>query len=76
MLAVESLMSIVVDARVECFVVETHASWSFFETTNLVTFTDEDIKVEYPDHRRPLYLTTTINDIQIRRALVKHEGLS
>ena len=40
------------------------------ETTNAVTFTDEDMEVEHPDHRRPLYLMATINGVQIRRALV------
>ena len=28
------------------------------------------MKVEYPDHRRPLYLTATINGVQIKRALI------
>ena len=40
------------------------------ETTNAVTFTDEDMEVQYPDHRKPLYLTAMINDIHIQRALV------
>ena len=40
------------------------------ETTNAITFTDEDMKVEHPDHRKPLYLKATINGVQIRRALV------
>ena len=40
------------------------------ETTNAITFTDEDMEVEHPDHRRPLYLMATINGVQIRRALV------
>ena len=40
------------------------------ETTNAITFTDEDMEVEHPDHRRPIYLMLTINGVQIRRALV------
>ena len=28
------------------------------------------MKVEYPDQRRPLYLTATINGVQIKRALI------
>ena len=28
------------------------------------------MEVEHPDHRRPLYLMATINDVQVRRALV------
>ena len=40
------------------------------ETTNTITFIDEDIEVEHPDHRRPLYLMAIINGVQIRKALV------
>ena len=40
------------------------------ETTNAITFTDKDMEVEHPDHRRPLYLMATINSVQIKRALV------
>ena len=40
------------------------------ETTNTITFTDEDMEVEHPNHHRPFYLMATINGVQIRRALV------
>ena len=40
------------------------------KTTNAIIFTDEHMKVEHLDHRRPLYLMATINDVQIKRALV------
>ena len=63
-------MSIARDSRMECFTAESHASRAFLETTNAITFTDEDMEVEHPDHRRPLYLMATINGVQIRRALV------
>ena len=63
-------MSIAADSGMECFTAESHASRAFLETTNAITFTDEDIEVEHPDHCRPLYLMATINDVQIRRALV------
>ena len=65
-----SLTSIAVDARLECFATETLASRALFETTNVVTLTGENMEVEYPDHKRSLYLTTTINGVQIRRVLV------
>ena len=68
--ATKSLMSIARDSRMECFTTESHASRVFLETTNAITFTDEDMEVEHPDHRRPLYLMATINGVQIRRALV------
>ena len=35
-----------------------------------IVFSDEDIEVRYPDHRRPLYLAASINQIPIKRALV------
>ena len=63
-------MSIAANSGMECFTVESHASRVFLETTNAITFTDEDMEVEHPDHRRPLYLIATINGVQIRRALV------
>ena len=68
--AIESLISIAADSGMECFTVESHASRAFLETTNAITFTDEDIEIKHPDHRRPLYLMATLNGIQIRRALV------
>ena len=40
------------------------------ETNNAITFMNEDIKVEHPDHLRPLYLMATINGVQIKRALI------
>ena len=63
-------MSIAADLGMECFTAESHASRAFLETTNAITFTDEDMEVEHLDHRRPLYLMATINGVQIRRALV------
>ena len=63
-------MSIAADSGMECFTAESHASRAFLETTNAITFTDKDMEVEHPDHRRPLYLMATINGVQIRRALV------
>ena len=54
----------------ECFTAESHANQAFLETTNTITFTDEDMEVEYPDHRKPLYLIATINGVQIKRALI------
>ena len=68
--ATESLISIAADSGMECFTAESHASRVFLETTNAITFTDEDIEVEHPDHHRPLYLMATINGVQIRKALV------
>ena len=63
-------MSIAADSRVECFTVESHVSRAYLKTTNAITFTDEGMEVEHPDHRRPFYLMATINGVQIMRALV------
>lgn len=42
-LTIESLINIVADAGVECFVANTHASRAFLKTTNAITFINEDI---------------------------------
>ena len=68
--ATESLMSIAADLGMECFTAKSHTSRAYLETTNAITFTDEDLEVKHPNHRRPLYLMATINDVQVRRALV------
>ena len=70
-MATESFMRIAADSAVlECFTTESYANRAYLETTNVITFTDEDMEVEHLDHHRPLYLTVTINGVQIRRALV------
>ena len=46
------------------------------ETTNEITFTDEDMEVKHPNHHRSLYLMATINGVQVRRALVDTVALS
>ena len=35
-----------------------------------ITFSNEDIEMGYPDHKRPIYLAASINQIPIRRELV------
>uniref|UniRef100_A0A2N9EXF3 Uncharacterized protein n=1 Tax=Fagus sylvatica TaxID=28930 RepID=A0A2N9EXF3_FAGSY len=66
----EALITIVAESGAICFTAEAHASHAFLETTNAITFTDEDMEVQYPDHRRPLYLSVVVKDVQVRRALV------
>uniref|UniRef100_A0A2N9GEB1 Integrase catalytic domain-containing protein n=1 Tax=Fagus sylvatica TaxID=28930 RepID=A0A2N9GEB1_FAGSY len=60
--ATEAIMAIAADSGAHCFTAETHASRAFLETTNAITFTDEDMEVQYSDHRHPLYLSATINE--------------
>uniref|UniRef100_A0A2N9GG70 RNA-directed DNA polymerase n=1 Tax=Fagus sylvatica TaxID=28930 RepID=A0A2N9GG70_FAGSY len=68
--ASEAIMAIAAESGAHCFTAKTHASRAFLETTNEITFTDEDMEVQYLDHQRPLYLLATINEVQVRRALV------
>ena len=74
--ATESLMSIAADSRMECFTAESHANRAYLETTNAITFIDEDKEVEHPDHCRPLYLMATTNGVQIRKSISKHRGIT
>ena len=68
--ATEALVSIFASLGTHCLTAEAHANRAFLETTNVITFTDEDMEVQHPDHSKPLYVAAQINDVQIRRALV------
>ena len=68
--ATEALITIAAESGATCFTAEANASRAFLETTNAITFTDEDMEVQYPDHRRLLYLSAVVKDVQVRRALV------
>ena len=68
--ATEAFITIAAESGATCFTTEAHASRAFLETTNAITFTDEDMEVQYLDHRRPLYLSAVVKDVQVRRALV------
>jgi hypothetical protein len=74
--ATEAIMSITVESGTHCFTAEAHASRAFLETTSAITFTDEDIDVPYPNYRRPLYLPATINEVQVRHALVNRSCIN
>ncbi|CAL2276822.1 unnamed protein product [Prunus armeniaca] len=63
-----ALMNISAGSNPHCFTAQPQRS--FLENDNVIVFTDEDMKVPYLDHRRPLYLEGQINDVFIRRALV------
>ncbi|CAL8168378.1 unnamed protein product [Prunus armeniaca] len=65
---VVALMNISAESNPHCFT--TQPQRSFLGNDNAIVFTDEDMEVPYPDHRRPLYLEGQINDVFIRRALV------
>ena len=43
--ATEALITIAAKSGATCFTAEAHASRAFLETTNAITFTDEDMEV-------------------------------
>ncbi|GKV43109.1 hypothetical protein SLEP1_g50443 [Rubroshorea leprosula] len=68
--AIEAILSIGNEAERECLNAEANASHAYLESSNAVTFTDEDMEAPYPDHRKPFYLSAQINSVGVRRALV------
>ena len=71
----EAWVSIASGAGVECLAVETRADKTFLQNTNEITFSYENMKVGYSDHRRRLYLVASINQIPIKRSLVDSSTL-
>ena len=59
-IVIEALVSIASEARI---VTDYKA---LLQEANEITFSDEDMKVGYSDHRRPLYLAASINQIPIK----------
>ena len=69
-IATEALVSIASGAGVECLSAEIPDDRALLQESTKITFSDKDMEVGYPDHRRPLYLAASINQISIKRALV------
>ena len=69
-IAIEALISITFGAGVECLSAGIPEDRALLQESTKITFSDEDMEVGYPDHRRPLYLAISINQISIKRALV------
>ena len=63
-------MSIASEVGVECLSVEMPEDRALLQESTEIMFSNEDMKVGHPDHRRPLYLAASINQISIKRALV------
>jgi hypothetical protein len=61
--AIEAIVNVAAGLGSQYYTAEAHASQAFLETTNTVTFTDEDMEVQYPGHRKPLYVAAMINDV-------------
>ena len=70
MIAIKALVSIASGVRIECLTVEVAGDRALLQESCEITFSDEDMEVGYLDHRRPLYLAASINQIPIKRALV------
>nr|XP_023906284.1 uncharacterized protein LOC112018007 [Quercus suber] len=68
--ATEAIVSIAFEAGVECLSAEVQDNRALLQELTEITFSDEDMEVRYSDHRRPLYLAASINQIPIKRALV------
>ena len=66
----EALVSIASSVGVECLSTEIPEDRALLQESTEITFSDEDMEVGYLDHRRPLYLAASINQIPIKRALV------
>ena len=69
-IAMEALVSIATGVGVECLPAEIPNDRALLQESTEIIFSDEDMEVGYLDHRRPFYLTASINQIPIKRALV------
>ena len=63
-------MSIAFGVGIECLSAEVADDKTLLQESSEITFSNEDIKVGYSDHKRSLYLAASINQIPIKRALV------
>ena len=66
----KALVSITSGARVECLAAEIPNDRALLQESTKITFSDEDMEIGYQNHKRPLYLAASINQIPIKRALV------
>ena len=64
------MVSIASGAGVECLSVKMPEDKALLQESTEIMFSSEDMEVGHPDHRRPLYLAASINQIPIKRALM------
>ena len=69
-IATKALVSIASGAGVEYLSAEIPKDRALLQESTEITFSNEDMEVGHPDHRRPLYLAASINQIPIKRSLV------
>ena len=65
----KALVSIASGVGIECLSAEVTNDRALLQESSEITFSNEDMEVEYSDHKRPLYLAASINQIP-KRALV------
>ena len=58
------------NGEVECLSAEVLNDRALLQELAEITFSNEDMEVGYLDHRRPLYMAASINQIPIKKALV------
>nr|POF21549.1 hypothetical protein CFP56_10762 [Quercus suber] len=68
--ATVALVSIVFGVGVECLLAEVPDDRALLQESTEITSSDEDMEVRHSNHRRPLYLAASVNQIPIKRALV------
>ena len=69
-IATKALVSIGSGVGVECLLVEIPDDRALLQESIEITFSNENMEVGYPDHRKPLYLAASINQIPLKRAWV------
>ena len=69
-IATEALVSIASGAGIECLSAEVTDDRALLQESSEITFSNENMKVGHPDHRRSLYLAASIIQIPIKRALM------
>ena len=69
-IATEALVSIAFGAGIKYLSAEVVDDKALLQESSEITFSDEDMEMGYPDHKRPLYLAASINQIPIKRVLV------
>lgn len=65
-MATRVCVSFVEESSVQYFTIESQASCAYLEIINVISSTDDDMEVQYLDYKRPLRLTATINEVQVR----------
>ena len=60
-IAIEALVSIASGVGIKCLLVKVANNKALLQESSEITFSNEDMEVGYPDHKRPLYLVTPIN---------------